>query len=170
MRPVDKLINVLKPQRYLVKCKPDAILIQTLTLASRKNIEHAGNKTELLKKLAERYTDFKGIIVEDPLSIQPPHLKRFKEKQNLTAYNIKILHQTSRSNTPIILRPRLEDWILKAAQEANINLKIYKLPEDPTRLHEQINIQIDKFQKLLEDIKNKSKRLKELKKHLTEPQ
>jgi hypothetical protein len=152
---------------YLVECKPDAILIKTLTLTPRKNIEHAGNKTELLKKLAERYTNSKGIIDEDPLSIQPPHLNRFKEKQDLTPYNIKILHQPSRNNTLIILRPRLEDWILEAAQETNTNLKKYKLPDDPTRLHEQINIQIDKFQKLVEDIEDQSKRLKELKKHLT---
>lgn len=150
---------------YLVECKPDAILVQSLTLATRKNIEHAGNKSQLLKKLTEHYGNSKGVIDEDPGSIQPPHLQKFKEKQDLTGYNLKILHQKSKNNTLIILRPRLEDWILQAAKEANIDPKKYNLPNDPTRLHEQINIQIDKFQKLVKDL-TRTNRLKKLKTHL----
>jgi len=151
---------------YLVECKPDAILVESLTLTSRKNIEHAGNKSQLLKKLTERYNDSKGVIDEDPWSIQPPHLQKFKEKQDLKSYNFKILHQKSKNNILIMLRPRLEEWILEAVREANIDLKKYNLPSDPAKLHEQINIQIDKFQKLVKDLA-KSSRLKELKAYLT---
>ena len=151
---------------YLVECKPDAILVKTLTLTYRKNIEHAGNKSQLLKKLTEHYCNSKGIIDEDPGSIQPPHLQKFKEKQDLTNYNLKILHQKNKNNTLIILRPRLEDWILDASREANIDPEKYSLPKDPAKLHQQINIQIDKFQKLVKDLA-KSKRLKELKTLLT---
>jgi len=151
---------------YLVECKPDAVLIKSLTLTPRKNIEHAGNKSQLLKKLTAYYGNSKGIIDEDPGSIQPPHLQKFKEKQDLTSYNLKILHQKSKNNTLIILRPRLEDWILQAAQEADLDLRKYNLPNDPTKLHEQINIQIDKFQKLVKDLA-KTNRLKKLKTHLT---
>jgi len=151
---------------YLVECKPDAILVQSLTATSRKNIQHAGNKSELLKKLTELYGNSKGIIDEDPWSIQPPHLQKFKEKQDLVSFSFKILHQTSKNNILIMLRPRLEEWILEAAQEANINPTKYNLPNDPFKLHEQINIQIDKFQKLVKDLA-KSNRLKELRAHLT---
>ncbi|KPV61902.1 MAG: hypothetical protein AOA66_1574 [Candidatus Bathyarchaeota archaeon BA2] len=151
---------------YLVECKPDATLVKSLTRTSRKNIEHAGNKSELLKKLAERYGNSKGIIDEDPWSIQPPHLQKFKEKQDLTRYNLKILRQTRKNNILIMLRPRLEDWILEAAREASIDVKKYNLPNDPVKLHEQINIQIGNFQKLVEDLA-KSNRFRELKKHLT---
>lgn len=151
---------------YLVECKPDEVLVKTLTLASRKNIRHAGNKTELLKKLTEHYCDTIGIIDEDPESIQPPHLQKFKEKQDLTSYNFKILHQKSKNNTLIMLRPRLEEWILAAAKEANVDLEKYKMSNDPIELHKQINIQIDKFQKLVNNLKTESNRLKELKVHL----
>jgi len=151
---------------YLVECKPDAILVKSLTRASRKSIDHAGNKSELLKKLTERYGNSKGIIDEDPWSIQPPHLRKFREKHDLTSYNLKILYQTSKNNTLIMLRPRLEDWILEAAHEANIDLKKYDLPNDPIKLHERINIQIDKFQKLVENLA-RSNRLRKLKIHLT---
>jgi len=151
---------------YLVECNPDTVLIKILTLASRKNIVHAGNKSELLKKLTERYSNSKGIVDEDPWSIQPPHLQKFKEKQDLTRHNLKILHQTNKNNTLIVIRPRLEEWILEASREANLNLKKYKLPDDATRLHRQINIKIDKLEELLTDLKQNSNRIKTLKKYL----
>jgi len=151
---------------YLVECKPEEVLVKSLTSTSRKNIKHAGNKSELLKTLSKHYGNSKAIIDEDPGSIQPPHLQKFKEKQDLTSHKLKILHQKSKNNTIIILRPRLEDWILDASKEANINPQKYNLPKDSAQLHQQINIQIDKFQKLVKDLA-KSKRLKELKTHLT---
>jgi len=152
---------------YLVECKPDAVLVQSLTITSRKDIRHAGNKSELLKKLTEHYDNTKGIIDEDPWSIQPPHLQRFKEKQHLTTYNLRIRRQKTKNNTLIILCPRLEDWILEAAREANLDPKEYNLPNDASELHELINIQIDKFEDFIEALKTKSNRLKELKRYLT---
>jgi len=56
---------------YLVECKPDETLVKVLTNTSRKNVMHAGNKTELLKMLTKRSANLKGIIDEDPLSHQP---------------------------------------------------------------------------------------------------
>jgi len=151
---------------YLVECKPDEVLVKTLTSASRKNIKHAGNKPELLKTLAEHCSNTKAIIDEDPGTNQPPRLQKFTQKQDLPSYKLKILHQKSQNNTLIILRPALEEWILQAAKEANINPEKYSLPKDPTKLHRQINIQIDKFQQLIKDL-TKSKRLRELKTRLT---
>jgi len=151
---------------YLVECKPDEVLVKSLAPTSRRNVKHAGNKSELLKALSEHYANSKAIIDEDPGSIQPPHLQKFKEKQDLSGSKLRILHQKSKNNTLIILRPRLEDWILDASREANIDPTKYSLPKDPTKLHQQINIQIDKFQKLVKDLA-KSKRLRELKIYLT---
>jgi len=151
---------------YLVECKPDEILIKVLTNTSRKQIQHAGNKSELLKKLTEHFTNSKGMVDEDPLSHQPRHLQMFKEKQKLAIYDLKILHQKSGNNILIMLCPRLEDWILKAAYEANVNFAKYGLPNNPEKLHEQINIKTDKFQKLVDDIGTKSERLKKLKQYL----
>lgn len=151
---------------YLVECKPDAVLVLSLTSTPKKNIIHAGNKSELLKKLTERHTNSKGIIDEDPWSIQPPQLQRFQTKQDLTNRKFKILRHNTKNNTLIILRPRLEEWILEAAKEVNINVKAYDLPNNPEKLHEQINIRIDKFQELIQSLERKSKRIKALKTHL----
>jgi hypothetical protein len=153
---------------YLVECRPDAVLVISLTSASKKNIIHAGNKSELLKRLTERQTNSKGIIDEDPWSVQPPHLQKFEETQNLTNYKFKILRHATKNNILIILRPRLEEWILEAANEVNVDVRTYNLPNDATTLHEQINIRIDKFQELVQDLKRKSNRMKVLKAHLRE--
>jgi len=151
---------------YLVECKPDAILVEYSTLTSRKNIQHAGNKSELLKKLTERYNDSKGVVDEDPWSIQPPHLQRFRAIQELARYGLRVLHQTSRNNTLVVLCPRLEEWIIEAAREADIDPEKYNLANDPAELHQQINIQIDNYRRLVEELKTKSNRLRKLKKHL----
>jgi hypothetical protein len=57
----------------------------------------------------------------------------------------------------------LEDWILKAANEANINLQHFGLPNNAEELHRFINIRTDNFEKLVENIKDKSDRIKRLK-------
>jgi len=88
---------------YLVECKPDEVLVKSLAPTSRRNVKHAGNKSELLKALSEHYANSKAIIDEDPGSIQPPHLQKFKEKQDLSGSKLRILHQKSKNNTLIIL-------------------------------------------------------------------
>jgi hypothetical protein len=151
---------------YLVECKPDTVLVQVLTGASRKNIVHAGNKSELLKKLTERFTNSKGLVDEDSGSYQPPHLRRFEEKQSLAKYAIKVLHQRSGNNTLIMLCPKLEDWIIKAAYEVDVNPEKYGLPNSPEELHRLINIRTENFEKLVESIKDKSERVKKLRLYL----
>jgi len=153
---------------YLVECKPDAVLVQILTRTSRRNIEHAGNKTELLKRLVKS-TDSKGIADEDPWAYQPSLLSRFEEtrNQNLATCEIRIYRQRGRNNLLVMLCPRLEDWILKAANEANINLQRFGLPNNAEELHRLINIRTDNFEKLVENIKDKSDRIKRLKNRLT---
>jgi hypothetical protein len=149
---------------YLVECKPDEILVKVLTNTPRKQIQHGGNKSELLKRLTKRSNSI-GIVDEDPLSHQPPHLRKFEEK--LKICDIKILHQRRGNNILIMLCPRLEDWILKAAHEVNVNPEKYGLPDNPEKLHEQINIKTDKFLGFVDDIRIKSERLKKLKQHLS---
>ena len=109
---------------YLVECKPDAVLVKSITFVPKRKIEHVGNKSELLKKLTVgHYNNSVGIIDEDPWSAQPPYLLRFTLRQNLTSYNFKILHYTSKNNILIVLDPRLEEWVLKSVEETNIDLK-----------------------------------------------
>jgi len=146
----------------LVECKPDRTLAISLSSISLKKVEHAGNKAGVLKKLTENYENSIGIIDEDPSSTQPPDLRKFTEIEYLESKDIRILHHERLNNRLLILCPRLEEWIVKAAREAQIGLRDYHLPDNPVALHETINISIDRFEELLRELVQRSSRVKEL--------
>jgi hypothetical protein len=153
---------------FIVECKPDAILIKSLTPASRK-VKHAGNKPLVLRKLMRNYKNSTGIIDEDPQSIQPPDMRRFREIKFSEEDKFKVLHHKQRNNRLLVLCPRLEEWIIEASREANIDLRGYGLPNDPDELHETINIGIERFQRLVRELKKRSSRVKALQAHLKMP-
>ncbi len=72
------------------------------------------------------------------------------------------------NNDLIVLCPRLEEWLLKATKDAQIDIKRYNLPDDSEHLHKEINLNIDKVEKLIKDLKVKSKMMKALKKSIKE--
>lgn len=149
------------------ECKPDSALVKTLGI-QRKQIIHLGGKPGVCKQLEKR-EHYKGLIDEDPFSLQPPYLKKLQVKENLSNdYGFKVLHDNSKNNDLLVLCPRLEEWVLKAAKEADINIKKYNLPDDSEQLHKVINIDINKFEKLVNNLKDKSKMIKALEKSLKE--
>jgi hypothetical protein len=146
------------------ECKPDSALVKTLGIP-KKEIIHLGGKPEVCKQL-EKQENWKGLIDEDPSSIQPPYLKKLGMRKNLSDYELKVLNDNSNNNDLIVLCPRLEEWVLKATKEAEIDIKKYNLPDDGERLHKEINIDIDKFEKLIKDLKGKSRMMKALEKSI----
>lgn len=154
---------------FIVECKPDAALIKLLISTPRK-VKHAGNKPLVLRKLMRNYENSTGIVDEDPHSIQPPDMRRFKEIEFSEENKFKILHYNQRNNRLLVLCPRLEKWIIEASKEANIDLRKHKLSDDPDELHEIINIRIERFQRLIRELKKKSNRVKTLQAHLKECQ
>lgn len=142
------------------ECKPDSTLVKLLGI-SKKQIIHLGGKPEVCKQLAKR-ENWKGLVDEDPSSVQPPYLKRLPVKENFPNYGLKILNDASKNNDLIILCPRLEEWIIKATEEAGINIKRYNLPDDGEQFHKVINIDLRKFERLVNDLKGKSKMLEAL--------
>lgn len=143
-----------------VECKPDYTLVKTITEVPKRRINHAGNKSEVCKNL-RKHNMCIGLVDEDPLSVQPSYLAGL-EVEDLSSHQMKILHDSSRDNSVVVLCPRLEDWILKTAQEASVDVRNYGLPNDDVRLHEEINGNLERFEKLLGDLRgcNKVKKLK----------
>jgi len=148
------------------ECKPDSVLAKTLGIP-KKEIIHLGGKPEVCKQL-EKQENWKGLIDEDPFSIQPSYLKKLEVRENLSNYGFKVLNDNSNNNDLIVLCPRLEEWVLKATKEAKIDIKRYNLPDDSEHLHKVINLNIDKFEKLIKDLKGKSKMMKALEKSIKE--
>ena len=153
---------------YIVECDPDVALVSSLTSLSKKRITHAAGKHQVLRKLL-RQTNSMAMIDEDPLSVQPvAFLQHFQVVNHSDRDGIRILHNNSGHNRLIVLCPRLEEWILDSSKRANIDLKDYNLPTNANELHEEINFKINRFEQLIEDLKQQSNRVKVLKARLTE--
>jgi len=150
--------------KYIVECKPDKLLVKFLINVPKKSIIHAANKTEVIKTLLKMSDDAIGIIDEDPWSSQPSHLKKFELKENFSNYDLSILQDNQTKKKIVVVRPRLEDWLLRAGKESEISFKRYKLPETGKDLHKAINTNLEKLQTILNELlKSKNARLFKLK-------
>ncbi|KYK35474.1 MAG: hypothetical protein HXS46_12500 [Theionarchaea archaeon] len=147
-----------------VECKPDRTLVKSITRIHKKYIIHAGGKSEICKNL-QKQQDCIGLVDEDPLRVQPSYIERMRVVDEIVQHELRVLHDGSRDNYVIVLCPRLEEWLLKAAQESNVKVEKYGLPSDGMKLHQKINANLDKFKELLEDLRI-SNRLKTLQKLL----
>lgn len=145
-----------------VECKPDLTLVKTITEIPNKEIIHAGNKPKVCKHLKKQRNCI-GIVDEDPGSSQLPYLKKMKVEKEIQSVAMKILSD-SNGNRLIVLCPKLEDWILQCARELNVDTKRYGLPNNPQKLHEIINDNLEKVRKLINDLRlsNRIVKLKDL--------
>ena len=56
------------------------------------------------------------------------------------------------------MKPYLEAWICQIAKDCGIDLKKYNLPNEPYILHQVINYNLNKFEKMIDDLMNKKNR------------
>jgi len=147
-----------------VECKPDRVLAECLTRTPIREISHEGGKSGVCKKL-EGNRNCTGLVDEDPLSAQPPYMTRLRLENDLPQCELRVLHDDSNHNDVVVLCPRLEEWILKAAEESGIAVASYQLPNTPQKLHQVINLHLPKFERLVQGLEN-SERLRTLKKLL----
>jgi hypothetical protein len=100
------------------------------------------------------------LVDEDPSSAQPNYIGKLTLRSH--EHDIKLLYDGKTKNHLIVLCPSLEKWILKAAQEAGVNVNDYDLPNEAKQLHKIINTKMKNLKNLIENIKKKSKMLKAL--------
>jgi len=144
-----------------IECYPDLALVRSLIRITRRDFDHEfKGKGAICNRLMKQGSSI-GLLDEDPLSPQPNYLKLAEVKDDLSGHGIKVLQDVNH-NSIIVLCPRLEEWILEAAKETGIDLERYKLPANADELHREINFSLDKFEKLLDDLKGSSARLKKL--------
>jgi hypothetical protein len=145
-----------------VECKPDKILIHTLDI---REITHFGGRCFVCREL-ERRKNLVAVIDEDPRGPQPSYLKKLKliKQQN----SLKLFYDKENNNKVIMICPRLEEWILKAAKQQKIKLSDYNLPHESNQFHLVVNLDITNFQKLIHTLKkSKNKMLITLKKFIS---
>jgi len=150
-----------------VECYADITLVQKLI--GQNNIKHSGNKSSVLYDLAHHHTSSIGMVDEDPGKSVSGLIHNYREIRNHFAEDILVLYDRRRDNYLISINEDLEDWILKISRTCGINISNYSLPNDRERLHRVIRGNLDKFQKLLDDLLPLSGRLILLQKELLNP-
>ncbi|MBI4287184.1 MAG: hypothetical protein HY671_02010 [Chloroflexi bacterium] len=144
-----------------VECKTDATLVNAL-LGTAKTIAHEKGKPGVCRRLQGGKNSM-AMVDEDPGEAQPTYIGKLRVKRNLSEHGLKLLQDRSTGNQVVVLRPKLEDWILSACSESGLKASSYGLPQDPSRLHRAINISQSDFRRLVRDLKKrKSERLSSL--------
>jgi len=106
-----------------VECKPDFALVKSITrIPIREVIHERKGKPGVCERL-QRQRNCKGLVDEDPLSMQPRYMKKVRLGNDLFQQELKVFHDESNGNSLFVLCPRLEEWLLKATKEAHLDIK-----------------------------------------------
>ena len=109
-----------------------------------------------------------AMVDEDPGATQPTYLARLPLGSETTEFGLKLYRDSSRNNRIVVLCPKLEDWLLRAAADSGLSMSTYRLPDRANTLHGVINLDERKIQRLLSDLDDaRSPRLRELGRLLT---
>jgi hypothetical protein len=90
-----------------------------------------------------------GLVDEDPGQTPSDDLARFRMTQHghdLMTLEYEGLHL-------VVIRPRLEEWLLRTARLAHIDVRDYGLPDEAEKLHGIIDEELDKLDRLLQALK-----------------
>ena len=151
-----------------VECKPDETLVRGLGFM-KKEVAHGLNKNEVLKRLSEK-DNLLAMVDEDPSASQPVQFSRMLKDDNQSNLGLLTYFDGGKSNRVIVLCPKLEDWIIRASQIANLEIgkPPYNLASTPKSLHKEINGKLDKLDLLVNDLlANQSPRILKLQELLT---
>jgi len=136
-----------------VECKPDRTLTQFLIENFPAEIVHSGNKPGVCKKLKKNQNCI-GLIDEDPNSVQPSYIDNLELEYDLEQFEIRVLKDQTNNNRLIILKPRLEEWIIATTRNCNIEMEPFGLDSNPHHLHSIINTSLDLFMELIVFLKD----------------
>ena len=127
-----------------VECKPDEALVKKLGYTS-KTITHHSGKAKVFGKL-KKSTSLIAMVDEDPGSPQSSYEKDLifiEEVQGIKVY------KDNMGNKIVVLKVKLEDWIINACKQSNIDISKFNLPIKANDLHSIINSKLPSFEKLI---------------------
>lgn len=134
-----------------VECYADYVFIKFLTKCGKKALIHSGGKSRVVFDLVNTYEDSCGLVDEDLGTPDPRIMGRF-DQISIIDPTLEVRYHKKRNNSVIIIKPKLEAWILDLCKKEKIDLREYGLPNSFNRLHRVINFRLDKFRKLLNDL------------------
>lgn len=130
-----------------VECLPDEKLVTKLG-HTRKFITHHQGKSRIFSTLRKN-KNLVAIVDEDPGSTKT----RYEESLTLREEFEGIRYFTDTSgNIVLILKGKLEDWIIAACKKQKIDISKYGLPVMPNELHDVIHHRLDVFGRLIDEL------------------
>jgi len=140
----------------IVECYADEALMRQLGY-SRKLILHGPSKAGVLRSL-EKNPNAVGVVDEDPGTNNSAYFLKY-ERIVEDKFNLEKFAKPRINTQLIVIKPFLEDWILRQAASLDVDPLNYSLPTNAKKLHSKINDQLPKFEKM----QKKSKALEYLK-------
>ena len=141
--------------KVLVECNADEAVVRALGLP-RKQLLHFGGKYELVKELKERAHDV-GMVDEDPGRIQPQDMGSYRQTDSGEGLHL-LTRQGKGRQRPVVICPKMEDWLIERAESSGVRPENHGLPSDPDRLHGMPRYeQKEGFRRFLAELKEKDK-------------
>jgi hypothetical protein len=137
-----------------VECYADEVLVRAITGLPPREISHELKGRSRVVNRVSRGRARKGLVDEDPATIQPAYFSHMNVLQDLPGMGLRLLRDNARDNYIVVICPRLEEWIVRAARDTGIDLARYSLPSDPGMMHREINDRLSSFQRLVEDLRD----------------
>ena len=135
-----------------LECNADMVLARVLTGLPKKQMAHERKgKYEIALRL-RGLKKATALVDEDPGALEPPYFRELHNRRSLPRTDLLLLRDPSRDNRVVIMRPRLEEWVVRGAEEVSADLGRYGLPGDPARLHRVVNDDVAKFGRLVGDL------------------
>ncbi len=119
-----------------LECYADEAMVKAFGVTSR-NVKHAFSKGEVCN-LLRKSTKSIGIVDEDPFSGKPSYEKLMLNSKIFENDRVIFCYEKSSKNKLIIIRPKLEDFIIRLANDNGVDLISYRLSNKPKTLHEEL--------------------------------
>ncbi|MFZ6010524.1 MAG: hypothetical protein ACOYXT_09265 [Bacteroidota bacterium] len=153
----------------ILECYADEHLVRALG-ATSKGIKHAFSKGEVCN-LLRKSVDTVGIIDEDPGAGKPEYERRLLNNRILENDKIIVCEDRKLRNRLILIRPKLENFVIKLAEENKIEVSDFNLSPDPGKLHDELafkrNLQkLNSFEKLIAELERVEDTIPSIKKFI----
>lgn len=129
--------------QIVLECKPDETLMKALGFPI-KSITHQPSRGEVINYLKKNPKTIVGVVDEDPHAARPTYFAQFS-RETTEKYGIES-YQIGKFRTRLILiKPRLEEWILQCAEKSGIDPTQHSMPITGRELHKVINSRLPRF-------------------------
>lgn len=124
-----------------IECKPDTILAKTLS-HGHDEVKHLHGTSRVCRKFMDE-SQCRGFVDGHPPASKHPYIRELQKRKSNSIkkypeHGLVVYEDNERCNRLIFLLPRLEEWIIQAANKAGVQLGRYRLPSQADELHDTL--------------------------------